>query len=90
MPSATHVVALLGELRPLSSYSKYLFPGLRPLDRCLSDAAIGAAFRRLGFSKDEASPQGCIVEVARHSQLVGICRAQQSDDLGPDLAQFAG
>ena len=58
VPLATQVVALLSELRPLTSYSKYLFPGLRTPDRCLSDAAIGAALRRLGFSKDEVSPHG--------------------------------
>ena len=58
VPLATQVVALLGELRPLTSYSKYLFPGLRSPDRCLSDAAIGAALRRLGFAKDEASLHG--------------------------------
>ena len=58
VPLATQAVALLAELRPLTSYSKYLFPSLRTPDRCLSDAAIGAALRRLGFGKEEASAHG--------------------------------
>jgi integrase len=58
VPLATQAIGLLRELRPLTGYSAYLFPSLRTADRCLSDAAIGAALRRLGFSKEEASPHG--------------------------------
>ncbi len=58
VPLARQAVALLTALRPLTGYSRYLFPSLRTPDRCLSDAAIGAALRRLGYSKEEASAHG--------------------------------
>ena len=58
VPLARQAVALVNEMRSLTRYSKYLFPSLRSADRCLSDAAIGAALRRLGFSKEEASAHG--------------------------------
>ena len=37
-------VVLLSELRPLTSYRKFLFPSLCSAHRCLSDAAIGADY----------------------------------------------
>ncbi len=58
VPLARQAIALLTALRPLTGYSRYLFPSLRTPDRCLSDAAIGAALRRLGYSKEEASAHG--------------------------------
>lgn len=58
VPLAQQAVALLRELYPFTQASTYAFPGARTGSRPLSDAALGAALRRIGFGKDEVSVHG--------------------------------
>src|SRR6185312_14021002 len=48
--------------KPIASITapsgRYLFPGLRTADRPISENTIGAALRRLGFSKDDMTVHG--------------------------------
>lgn len=49
MPLATQAVAILRELHALRGRGRYVFPGARANLRPMSDAAINAALRRLGY-----------------------------------------
>lgn len=59
VPLATQVVAILRELQALTGEKAYVFPGARISERPMSEAAINAALRRLGFdTKTEITGHG--------------------------------
>ncbi|AGW91757.1 integrase [Ralstonia pickettii DTP0602] len=49
VPLATQAVAILRELHALTGNGQYVFPGARSALRPMSEAAINAALRRLGY-----------------------------------------
>lgn len=49
VPLATQAVAILYELHALTGAGQYVFPGARSVLRPMSEAAINAALRRLGY-----------------------------------------
>lgn len=49
VPLATQAVAILRELHALTGAGHYVFPGARDRKRPMSEAAINAALRRLGY-----------------------------------------
>jgi integrase len=60
VPLATQAVELLRELYALTGHGRYVFPSARTPNgsRPMSDVALLAALRRMGFSKDEATVHG--------------------------------
>lgn len=58
VPLAAQAVAILRELHALTGEGRYVFPGARTKGRPMSDNAILAALRRMGFAKDEMSGHG--------------------------------
>ena len=59
VPLARQAVAILEELRPLTGRHEHVFPGARDPHRAMSDAAINAALRRLGYdTKTEITGHG--------------------------------
>ena len=58
IPLSTQAVAILKELQPLTGHSKYVFPGHRSPQRCMSEGAVLMALRKMGFSKEEMSGHG--------------------------------
>lgn len=58
VPLSTQALAILQELHPKSKFSRYLFPSTRSAKRPMSEVAILAALRRMGFAKDEMSAHG--------------------------------
>ncbi len=58
VPLSRQVIAILDELREFTGQDKYLFPGLRKKEHPISDAAINAALRRLGYDKEEFTGHG--------------------------------
>ncbi len=58
VPLSAQAVAILRELHAFTGQSKYVFPGARTNGRPMSDNAILAALRRMGFAKDEMSGHG--------------------------------
>lgn len=58
VPLCKQAVAVLRELQPLTAHSRYVFPSLRTGERPMSDNAVLAALRRMGFPKDEMSGHG--------------------------------
>ena len=49
VPLAAQAVAILRELHALTGEGRYVFPGARDRNRPMSEAAINAALRRLGY-----------------------------------------
>jgi integrase len=59
VPLATQAVQILWELHALTGNGRYVFPGARSAQRPMSDAAINAALRRLGYdTKTEITGHG--------------------------------
>jgi integrase len=58
VPLATQCVALLRELQPLTGRGRYVFPSPRTSTRPMSDAAITAALRRMGYTGKEMTWHG--------------------------------
>lgn len=58
VPLPAQAVAILRDLQPLTGHGRYVFPSLRTGERPMSDAAILAALRRMGFPKDEMTGHG--------------------------------
>lgn len=58
VPLSTQAVEVLNELKALTGASRYVFPCGRSFARPMSNNAINAALRRMGFSKDEMTGHG--------------------------------
>lgn len=58
VPLSSQAVAILRELHPLTGHRRYLFPGGRDPNRAMSDMALNAALRRMGFDKDTMTTHG--------------------------------
>lgn len=58
VPLATQSLSILGELYPLTSRSRFVFPSTRSPKRPMSNNAVLSALRRMGFDKDEMSGHG--------------------------------
>lgn len=58
VPLSTQVVVVLKELHLLTGNGKYVFPNYRNNERPMSEVALLAALRRMGYSKEEMTPHG--------------------------------
>jgi len=58
VPLAKQAVDILRELQPLTGTSTYVFPSARSFSRPMSNNAILAALRRMGYDKDAMSGHG--------------------------------
>lgn len=57
VPLAKQAVAILQDLQPLTGRGKFVFPGRDP-KKPMSDAALNAALRRMGYTQDEMTGHG--------------------------------
>jgi integrase len=58
VPLSRQALSIIEEIEHDASYSDFLFPSLRSVDRPMSDNTINAALRRLEFSKDQMTGHG--------------------------------
>ncbi len=58
VPLSTQAVAILREIQPLTGAGKYVFPGARTDTRPMSENAVLAALRRMGYTTDEMTGHG--------------------------------
>jgi len=58
VPLAPQAVAILRELHPLTGRGRYVFPSARSQQRPMSNNAVLAALRRMGYGTDEMSGHG--------------------------------
>jgi len=57
-PFVTKAVEILQELKPLTGQGRFVFPSHRSSQRPMSNNAILAALRRMGYDKDEMTGHG--------------------------------
>lgn len=58
VPLVPQALAILEELRPLTTRSRFVFPALTSALKCMSENTIRQALRRMGYSNDEMTPHG--------------------------------
>ncbi|RIZ70201.1 MAG: DUF4102 domain-containing protein [Methylococcales bacterium] len=60
VPLSTQAVSILQSIKPLTSHGRYVFPSARTPNgtRAMSDMAMLAALRRMGFEKSEMTVHG--------------------------------
>lgn len=58
VPLSTQAVEVLRELHPVTGHGRYVFPGGRSIHRPMSDNALTAALRRMGFDGDTMTAHG--------------------------------
>ena len=58
VPLSRQAIKILEELKKLTGVGKYAFPSGRTLDRPMSNNAVLAALRRMGYTKEEMTPHG--------------------------------
>jgi integrase len=58
VPLSWQALSILKELLPLTGSGRYLFPCHRSPLRCMSDNAVNAGLRRMGFEKSEITGHG--------------------------------
>jgi len=58
VPLSRQVLAILEELHPRTSSGRFVFPNARTADRPMSENALLAALRGLGYGKDDVTPHG--------------------------------
>jgi integrase len=58
VPLSSQAVAILREIQPLTSEGRYVFTGARTTTRPMSENAVLAALRRMGYTTDEMTGHG--------------------------------
>ncbi|GAO37774.1 integrase [Sulfuricella sp. T08] len=58
VPLSRQALEILREIQPLTGRGKYVFPSIRTGEQSMSEAAINAALRRMGFDKTEMTGHG--------------------------------
>jgi len=58
VPLSTQAITILNILHQVTGRGKYAFPCQRSPMRCMSDAAVNAGLRRMGFTKEEVTGHG--------------------------------
>jgi len=58
VPLVRQSMEILKELYPMTGRNKYVFSGLRGNDRAMSENAVLAALRRMGYAKEEMTGHG--------------------------------
>lgn len=58
VPLSRQALAVLRELHPLTSKSRYIFPSVRSLRDPMSENTVNAALRRLGYGTDDMTGHG--------------------------------
>jgi len=71
VPLSKQVITILQELRKVHG-SGYLFPSPRSITRCLSDVALLAAIRRMGYSKEEMTAHGFRAMASTNLEQIGF------------------
>jgi integrase len=58
VPLSNQAISILNNLHALTGEGRYLFPSYRSVARPMSNNAVNAALRRMGFDKDEMTGHG--------------------------------
>ena len=82
-PLPRQAIAILQELRDTVSVGRLVLPGLRSMEVAMSDGAMNAALRRMGYAKEEVTPHGFRATAAT---LLNECGKWHPDAIERQLA----
>jgi integrase len=80
-------VEILERLREITGHGRFLFPGVRTVERPISDNTLNAALRQLGYSNDQMTAHGFR---ASASTLLNESRKWSPDAIERQLAHVEG
>ena len=83
VPLSSQVIAYLRELEAMLGSEGYVFPSARSETRPMSENTLNAAFRRMGFSKEEVTAHGLR---ATASTMLNECGLWSADAIERGLA----
>lgn len=86
-PLSNQAIKILLDLRKVTGGGRLAFPGLRSLEKSISDGAMNAALRRMGYAKDEVTPHGFRATAAT---LLNECGQWHPDAIERQLAHIEG
>lgn len=72
VPLSRQAIRLLEDIKPLTGHGEYVFPGGRDPKKCMSEAAVNSALRRMGFdTRTEITGHGfrAIARTLLHERL---------------------
>ena len=58
VPLSTQAISILKEIQPLTGSTRYVFHSTRTVNKPMSDMALSAALRRMGYAQGEMTPHG--------------------------------
>ncbi len=58
IPLSNQAIAILEDLKPITSRSEYIFPSARGASRCMSENAVRIALRAMGYDNDTMTAHG--------------------------------
>lgn len=58
VPLSKQAIEVLKDIQQLTGERRFVFPSIRDVDRCMSDMALVAGLRRMGYAKDEMCAHG--------------------------------
>lgn len=58
IPLSRQAIQILEEIHPLTGRSEYILPSARGFSRCMSENALRAALRSMGYDNDTMTPHG--------------------------------
>ncbi len=58
VPLSTQAIEIFSDIKKHTVVGKYVFPGLRTVERPMSENTVNAALRRLGYDKDQMTGHG--------------------------------
>ena len=58
VPLSTQAISILKEIQPLTGSTRYVFHSTRTVKKPMSDMALSAALRRMGYAQGEMTPHG--------------------------------
>jgi len=82
-PLPRRAITILLDLHRVTGNGRLAFPGLRSLEKAMSDGAMNAALRRMGYSKEEVTPHGFRATAAT---LLNECGKWHPDAIERQLA----
>lgn len=58
VPLSRQAVEILQDLRQLTGSGRFVFPGIRDRNKCISDNTVRSALHGMGFTKEDITPHG--------------------------------
>ena len=80
VPLAHQAIELLKQIQPITGNGLYVFPSVRSASRPMSENTINAAFRRMGYTREDMTAHG-------FRAMARTLLAEQLPDISPEVVE---